>query len=75
VIDRSIHAFHETFWSKWGAASQRLKGDTSPNQSLVGFLEVGLRSHADGCDPAQPVGYVEGWFVAPDHRGQVRAVR
>src|ERR1700733_6794026 len=22
--------------------------------ALIGFLEVGLRSHADGCDPAQP---------------------
>ena len=40
------------------------------NQSLTGFIEVDLRSHADGCDPRQPVGYVEGWFVAPDHRGQ-----
>lgn len=37
---------------------------------IVGFLEVGLRSHADGCDPMRPVGFVEGWFVAPDHRGQ-----
>jgi aminoglycoside 6'-N-acetyltransferase I len=25
----------------------------------TGFLEVGLRSHADGCDTAQPVGYVK----------------
>jgi len=32
--------------------------------TLVGFLEVGLRSHADGCDPAHAVGYVEGWYVA-----------
>jgi len=31
--------------------------------ALVGFLEVGLRSHADGCDPSHPVGFVEGWFV------------
>jgi len=38
--------------------------------TLVGFLEVDLRSHADGCNPAQPVGYVEGWFVAEDHRHQ-----
>jgi aminoglycoside 6'-N-acetyltransferase I len=30
---------------------------------MTGFLEVGLRSHADGCDTAQPVGFVEGWFV------------
>lgn len=35
---------------------------------LVGFLEVDLRSHADGCDPAQPVGYVEGWYVAENYR-------
>jgi aminoglycoside 6'-N-acetyltransferase I len=31
--------------------------------ALAGFIEVGLRSHADGCDPANPVGFVEGWFV------------
>jgi aminoglycoside 6'-N-acetyltransferase I len=31
--------------------------------TLVGFLEVGLRSHADGCDTRHPVGFVEGWFV------------
>lgn len=39
--------------------------------SLTGFLEVGLRSHADGCDPAQPVAFIEGWFVreAFRHRG------
>lgn len=36
--------------------------------TLAGFLEARLRSHADGCDEARPVGYVEGWFVRPDHR-------
>jgi aminoglycoside 6'-N-acetyltransferase I len=36
--------------------------------ALVGFLEAGLRSTADGCDPAVPVGYVEGWYVAPEWR-------
>lgn len=35
---------------------------------LMGFLEVDLRSHADGCNPSQPVGYIEGWYVAVDHR-------
>ncbi len=35
---------------------------------LVGFLEVGLRSHADGCDKRVPVGFVEGWFVSELHR-------
>lgn len=36
--------------------------------ALVGFLEVGLRSCADGCDESRPVGYVEGWYVADRHR-------
>jgi aminoglycoside 6'-N-acetyltransferase I len=36
--------------------------------TLVGFLEVGLRSHADGCDVSRAVGYVEGWYVAESHR-------
>jgi aminoglycoside 6'-N-acetyltransferase I len=38
---------------------------------IAGFLEVGLRSHADGCDWTRPVGYVEGWFVSEEarHRG------
>jgi aminoglycoside 6'-N-acetyltransferase I len=38
------------------------------DQSLAGFLEVDLRSHADGCNPSRPVGYVEGWYVAERHR-------
>jgi aminoglycoside 6'-N-acetyltransferase I len=36
--------------------------------TLVGFVEVGLRSHAESCDPARLVGYVEGWFVRPEVR-------
>ena len=39
-----------------------------PDANLVGFLEVGLRSHADGCDPTHPVGFLEGWFVKESHR-------
>jgi len=38
--------------------------------ALIGFLEVGLRSHADGCDTARAVGFVEGWFVDPAHRAR-----
>jgi aminoglycoside 6'-N-acetyltransferase I len=38
--------------------------------ALIGFLEVGMRSHADGCDPARPVGFVEGWFVQDRFRNQ-----
>ncbi len=37
---------------------------------LVGFVEVGLRSHANGCDGLLPVGFLEGWFVARAFRRQ-----
>jgi aminoglycoside 6'-N-acetyltransferase I len=35
---------------------------------VVGFIEAGLRSCADGCDMSRPVGYVEGWYVAENCR-------
>lgn len=38
--------------------------------SLIGFLEVQVRSHADGCDTTRPVGFVEGWFVSGSFRGR-----
>lgn len=37
---------------------------------LMGFLEAGLRSHADCCDVSQPVGYIEGWYVEEAWRRQ-----
>ncbi len=37
---------------------------------LVGFLEAGLRSYAEGCHASQAVGYVEGWYVARNYRRQ-----
>lgn len=44
--------------------------------AVIGFIEVGLRSHADGCDPRSPVGFIEGWYVAPEfqRRGVGRAL-
>ena len=36
--------------------------------TLIGFIEVSLRSYAEGCDPTRPVGYVEGWYVVESHR-------
>jgi aminoglycoside 6'-N-acetyltransferase I len=38
--------------------------------TLLGFLEVGLRSQAEGCSELHPVGYVEGWYVAENCRIQ-----
>lgn len=35
----------------------------------VGFVELSIRGYAEGCRTEQ-VGYVEGWYVAPDARGR-----
>jgi aminoglycoside 6'-N-acetyltransferase I len=40
-----------------------------PDGGLGGFIEAGTRKYADGCDTS-PVGYIEGWFVDEDLRGQ-----
>ena len=40
----------------------------SADGELVGFIEAGLRSCADGCDLSRPVGYVEGWYVMQNYR-------
>ena len=42
---------------------------------VVGFIEVGLRSHADGCDATRPVGFIEGWYVEPERRASRRRAR
>ena len=39
------------------------------NGNLGGFLEVGMRKYAEGCETS-PVGYIEGWYVDEDLRGQ-----
>ena len=38
-----------------------------PGGGLCGFVEVALRSRANGCD-STPVGYIEGWYVDEDVR-------
>jgi aminoglycoside 6'-N-acetyltransferase I len=38
-----------------------------PGPMLVGFAEVSRRPYAEGCDTT-PVGFLEGWYVAPEHR-------
>jgi aminoglycoside 6'-N-acetyltransferase I len=39
-----------------------------PRGPLAGFVEIGMRPWADGCD-TWPVAYVEGLYVAPEARG------
>ena len=33
--------------------------------NLCGFIEVGQRNYAEGCETS-PVAYIEGWYVDPD---------
>jgi aminoglycoside 6'-N-acetyltransferase I len=40
-----------------------------PDGTPCGFVEVGARSHAEAC-LSSPVGFIEGWYVAPDVRSQ-----
>lgn len=35
---------------------------------VVGFAELSTRPYAEGC-VTSPVGFLEGWYVEPDHRG------
>lgn len=37
--------------------------------ALVGFLELGERSHAPGCE-SSPVPFIEGWYLDPAARGK-----
>jgi aminoglycoside 6'-N-acetyltransferase I len=55
---------------RYGTLPMAILVSHSEDGALTGFIEVGLRSHADCCDTAQPVGFVEGWFVHEPYRKQ-----
>ena len=38
-----------------------------PARGLAGFIELGLRTYAEGCD-SSPVPFIEGWYVDEDVR-------
>ena len=40
-----------------------------PTTTLIGFAEVSRRLYAEGCETS-PVGFLEGWYVAPAYRRQ-----
>lgn len=40
------------------------RGDT-----LIGLAELSIRAYAEGCS-TQNAGYLEGWYVDPEHRGK-----
>ena len=41
----------------------------SEHGRLAGFAEVSRRLYAEGC-VSSPVGFLEGWYVSPEHRQQ-----
>lgn len=51
------------------AAVGRWSPDHRPSVKLGGFLEAGTRKYAEDAETS-PVGYIEGWYVDPDLRGQ-----
>jgi aminoglycoside 6'-N-acetyltransferase I len=55
---------------RYGTLPMAILVSQNDSGALTGFLEVGLRSHADGCDTAHPVGFIEGWFVDEASRKQ-----
>jgi aminoglycoside 6'-N-acetyltransferase I len=65
---REIVAILQT--GKYGTLPMAILVSQKEDAALTGFLEVSLRSHADGCDTAHPVGFVEGWFVHETFRKQ-----
>jgi aminoglycoside 6'-N-acetyltransferase I len=55
---------------RYGTLPMAVLVSSDASGSLTGFLEAGLRSHADGCDTAHSVAFIEGWFVHKRFRKQ-----
>ncbi|HEU5183065.1 MAG TPA: aminoglycoside 6'-N-acetyltransferase [Gemmatimonadaceae bacterium] len=58
--DPDMRAWH-------GRADARVFVAERADGSLCGFIEVGTRPYAEGCETS-PVGFIEGWYVDPDVR-------
>jgi aminoglycoside 6'-N-acetyltransferase I len=61
-IERSMR---DTLGNAHAAVFIAVRDDGSP----CGFVEVGERSYAEGCETS-PAGYIEAWYVDPDVRRQ-----
>jgi aminoglycoside 6'-N-acetyltransferase I len=60
AFDPEMRAWHEN-------PDARVFVALRPDDSLCGFVEVGTRPYAEGCETS-PVGYIEGWYVDADVR-------
>ena len=81
---RAYQALREKLWPGCSDADNDAwfaRGDAATfvaerdDGSLAGFVEVGSRPYAEGCE-SSPVGYIEGWWVDADvrKRGTGRAL-
>jgi aminoglycoside 6'-N-acetyltransferase I len=52
-----------------GAMPEAVFVAATADAGLVGFAETSRRAYAEGCETS-PVGFLEGWFVAPGWRRQ-----
>lgn len=72
-MSRALFPQHSAENLEDGMREFRERGDATvfvaerDDGSLAGFVEVGARPYADGCDTS-PVGYIEAWYVDPDVR-------
>lgn len=41
-----------------------------PQEKAIGFIEITLRSIAEGCPSGSNIGYIEGWYVQPAYQQQ-----
>jgi aminoglycoside 6'-N-acetyltransferase I len=64
-------AAHEAEMIEWAARPDTvvLVAVRPDGRGLAGFVEIGTRPYADGCETS-PVAYLEGWYVDPDVRRQ-----
>jgi aminoglycoside 6'-N-acetyltransferase I len=51
----------------WAAMPEAVLLAEAADGALTGFAEVSRRLYAEGCETS-PVGFLEGWYVAPEHR-------
>jgi aminoglycoside 6'-N-acetyltransferase I len=67
VLVAALHGTQPAALSGGVRPGGALIGGVRPADELIGFVEVSIRDWAEGC-ATRPVGYIEAWYVNPDHR-------
>ncbi|HYE95367.1 MAG TPA: GNAT family N-acetyltransferase [Rubricoccaceae bacterium] len=67
-VDEATHAFEIAEHSTRGDANAAVLVAEADGGALAGFVELSVRERVDG-SMEERVGYLEGWYVAPEWRG------